>query len=1060
MPVDEFGREVPSLFAGLGGNTNLRPAEVAASIRRSSPSSVQQHHQQKQYHHQAQHQRQGHSNASNRNHYGQSSSSHYHSSGSGIYGPQQTQHHSGSYHNNSSANSLQTAGRSHYLSAPVASLTPVANNASNLSSGGAQSSSSNSQGLKPPTVETEMQPPPHKAHPSLSYVSEPMLCEYVWKESEVAVEALKAEKDLTDEKYEAPLADNPGKVESEKEDEQEDGTAKRQDAKVSKLYEKYRKNYCLHYIRSFFNKHLDDSWFRQRFSPLTRKQAIYDLERDRAIYEATEFYRVAADLGSEFLKDIRLGNGLKPQHLSQPLMSPRKGNDNNYATSVTQSNQQYTNKNLNSPPLNHLFSFQKISLQKQTTASSDKSQSNSTVKVTATEMFALHVLDVPSYVTDEHVALALVDQCNITIQAKHEQQQSQQLADTQASHNGGNDGNSSNNASSVPKKSSSNPVNVVAPNLLRLSEIKIYPAPATLISDGPPTVAMHRQVLAVGPAAAMTEIIVSVKARHDAKASASTPSNEASSNSATGKRSVPRKVGGIDEMNIRTHPEAFYGPFDMEVECSDPYGRIDIDADGRGSAPADGQTVPPRKAVVGVSPVHAYVGASTSTNLASANLRKPQYAAPQYQQRPLQHPFEISVVVLSAAVSSKARIEADKISALKLAEALDAKKRVPKEMRLDNLIEQHFANETVEDLLDLSIAYLRRIHLLSFYNGCTEAETIGDVMAGKHPCSTIHLRLQNADDYIQKSEEETKQAITTDSTATIEDDEGSKDTNEVVTESSKLDLREEKPVVSKDMLVQRLDDSISRALDKCSKWLDVDDVDEQDVPGMIDEQTERDAKCIEDATEDTKGKWIDDHCIIDADGRARCSFHFCHKLFKDSSFLEKHLLKKHAEFLRADQASCHDEYMMAEWDSCSSRPVPPILVDCGSHFGCVSANIITGQTEPDVVDPEPALWRQHEEKRQWEQEMERKREELRQQQYNNNQNHYPHKDSNGNKDFGENNRETSPAITGRQQRSAFVDVDDMKVEKVELSFDAVEVDDVAASVLLANKKKKKKKKLL
>lgn len=1071
MPVDEFGREVPSLFTGLGGNANLRPADVAASLRRRSPSPISHHNhqpplqQQKQHHHQPQQQRQGHSNSasvssnSGRNHFGPTGS-HYHSSGgSGIYGPPQPHHHSGPYHNNNSTSGSQTGSRSHYLSAPVASLLTAAATSSNVAASGTQSSGSITHGLKPPHVVTEASPLPHKAHPSLTYTSEPMMCEFVWKESELAVEAIKIDNEMNADNYEEPSFETENSTNDEltKQDKQGDDAVKSHDVKISKLYGNYRKEYCLHYIRSFFNKHLDDSWFRQRFSPLVRKTSIYNQEHLRALNEAAEFCRLAANSGIDFLKDIRLGNGIKQQQqqqLLQPLTSPRKGSDHNFnsSASATPSNQL-----VNSPPLNHLFSFQQAPAQKL----ADETLTNSSVKGTVPETFALHVLDIPSHVTDEHIALALVDQYNITVQAKHEQQLEQQQSDTQASHSNGIEG-------SAPKKGSAKPLTIVAPTLLRLSEIKIYPAPATLVSDGSPTIVMHRQVLAIGPAPAMAEIIISLKIRHDSKASSSTPSNEAALNSATGKRSVPRKVGGMDEMSMRMHPEAFCGPFDMEVECSDPYGRVDIDGDGRGTAPTDGQTIPPRKALVGVSPVYTFVGAnvgSSPINLATANLRKqhppPYYQQQSNQQRQQQHPFETSVVVLSAAVSSKTRIEADKKSAITIARALDMKKRIPKERRLETLIQQRFAEEAAENLLDLSIAYLRRVHLLSFYNGCNEAETIGDVMAGKHPCSTIHLRLQNADDYIQKNDEASKQAQNSTIAAKIEGDEGSNNLDPLVGDSEKPDVKEEKPEASKDMLVQRLDDSVSRALDRYGKCVDTDDVDDQDVPGIIDEKTKEDAKCIEIAEENTKGKWIDDHCIIDADGRARCSFHFCHKLFKDSNFLEKHLLKKHTEFLRADQASCHDEYMMVAWDSCSVRPVPPILVDCGSHFGCVSANLITGQTEADVVDPEPALWRQHEERRQRDLEMERKREESRQQQYNSNQNQsYPHKESNGNRDFRDNNNDMSPAIPGRHQRSAFVDVDDMKVEKVELSFDAVEVEDISASSPLANNKKKKKKKKL
>lgn len=172
---------------------------------------------------------------------------------------------------------------------------------------------------------------------------------------------------------------------------------------------------------------------------------------------------------------------------------------------------------------------------------------------------------------------------------------------------------------------------------------------------------------------------------------------------------------------------------------------------------------------------------------------------------------------------------------------------------------------------------------------------------------------------------------------------------------------------------------------------------------------------------------MQDHSILDEDDRARCSFHFCHKLFKDKSFLYKHLLKKHGEFLKGEEAKCHDKYMMKAWDEQERRNVPDILVDCGANFGLVPTPV-EGR-EPDCVDPEPQLWKAEEERRQRQAEQRQRRREER------------------------DTAAAAAAIAISQKRdAAFVDVDDMKEEKVELSFDSVP-DPV-------KKKKKKKRKLL
>ena len=142
-------------------------------------------------------------------------------------------------------------------------------------------------------------------------------------------------------------------------------------------------------------------------------------------------------------------------------------------------------------------------------------------------------------------------------------------------------------------------------------------------------------------------------------------------------------------------------------------------------------------------------------------------------------------------------------------------------------------------------------------------------------------------------------------------------------------------------------------------------------------QLEQDAKAIKDAQDVVQQQWLAEHAgKAHADGRARCSsFPNCGKLFKDSTFLCKHLLKKHSEHLHAEQAKCHDAFLMKAWENLSVRPVPDILVDCGELFGTVACPIIG--TIPTCTDPEPELWRLELERRQRLEEMELRRSELR-----------------------------------------------------------------------------------
>ena len=164
-------------------------------------------------------------------------------------------------------------------------------------------------------------------------------------------------------------------------------------------------------------------------------------------------------------------------------------------------------------------------------------------------------------------------------------------------------------------------------------------------------------------------------------------------------------------------------------------------------------------------------------------------------------------------------------------------------------------------------------------------------------------------------------------------------------------------------------------------------------------------------------------------------------------------MKKHVEFLRAEMAKCHDTFMMKSWDNQKIRPVPPILVDCGRAFSTVPSPVI-GSSDPLAADPEPELWRRQEERRKLEEEDDQARRER----YNNNNHHHNnnnHHHNNGPPDLD------GPLSEGREDRGPppprhtnFVDVDDMKEEKVEMAFDTVEIP------VQQPKKKKRKKKLL
>jgi hypothetical protein len=318
---------------------------------------------------------------------------------------------------------------------------------------------------------------------------------------------------------------------------------------------------------------------------------------------------------------------------------------------------------------------------------------------------------------------------------------------------------------------------------------------------------------------------------------------------------------------------------------------------------------------------------------------------------------------------------------------------------------------------------------ISFYNGCAPAPNVGDVLSEKHATSTIHLRLANSDDILQQS---TKDDIVTTSLSVV------------IMDATTTDAEQQPPPKKMvDLLVQRLNDFIQKALDECSQW------DETVSDIVVSPEVDTQAQEIKELESQVEDVWIQDHALIDEDGRARCSFHFCRKLFKDDSFLKKHLMKKHCEFLRAEMAKCYDSYMMKAWDAQEVRPVPPILVDCGR---AVIPSPVIGAAQPMAADPEPDLWRRQEERRKQEEKEEQAQRERYNSNHSNNNNHH-HNGGGGGASSNMNGPLSEDRTPPRSHN--FVDVDDMKEEKVEINFDNIEV-----PVLQPPTKKRKKKKLL
>jgi hypothetical protein len=787
------------------------------------------------------------------------------------------------------------------------------------------------------------QPPTHQhlfKHPSLRYVAEPMLCQHIWTKSNDA-DSLKSKgtgrldtSEVTNNnKEETEAAALPHEVD-------ETSTVSQNIASVAELklsvgedlkptpYDMYRQDYCTHYIRKFFNAHIDDSWFRDMYSPVCIQKS-FERECQRAIVESTSIRDAIVRDVDTFLLDARLGNGVivtaTPGLLQHaPLSAPRKAFGPNDAIAPL-----HPSEMKNIAPPSHLFQI----------------GSN-----------ALRICEIPHHVTDEHLSKALKSQCSLQ--------------------------------TDVDWKldiSTSTPVSTGAPNNSHRS--------------------LEREafVTCLAFPAALLDILRSLQQQNIA---AAVPFRETTEDDSH----IPRKNESDEGKNSSKHAHEWLR---LEVECSDPYNRSEYDFDGYGGAPPDEYgSITPRKSIVRVRSV---LGLPTP-----------------------------KVTVLSAALSVTHRIASDQRAAMHFARSLDQAKSIPTECSLDSIVEQIISslskqqrksqdtNEKADnnmtltelsecDKLDVAIAYLRRVHLMSFYHGCDLCtSTAADVWSCQHQASTIYLRLKDADEIVLDQLQSQKHKAHEESV----DEDGSV-TLDIVTE------------LKNDLLVKRLDDSIAKAL------IDLDDP--ESARRKLISVSSDDVRVIATAEKDIEEQWLIDHSNVDEDGRARCLFHFCHKLFKDVSFLHKHLLKKHGnDFLKAAQAKAHDSFMMQAWESAEIRPVPNIAVDCGDIFGWVSVPVV-GKI-PMAHDPEPDLWREEEERQ-------KQRLDVRRAQYRDRD------PGRGYANHGPGNRDTEV----RPKASTFVDVDDVQDESIMVDSGLLQdacIPVPSAGFVTTGATKKKKRKLL
>jgi hypothetical protein len=125
---------------------------------------------------------------------------------------------------------------------------------------------------------------------------------------------------------------------------------------------------------------------------------------------------------------------------------------------------------------------------------------------------------------------------------------------------------------------------------------------------------------------------------------------------------------------------------------------------------------------------------------------------------------------------------------------------------------------------------------------------------------------------------------------------------------------------------------------------------------------DRDAQLIVERSAQVLDKWVSDNMLGEPDGKARCGVQWCSKLFRGTDFLQKHLLSKHAHDCNAGPLLAIAEPLMwTRFDSedISARPLPPIEVESTSGLEMLSVADVMAQMkmsvryEYDMLQPQP-----------------------------------------------------------------------------------------------------------
>ena len=296
-----------------------------------------------------------------------------------------------------------------------------------------------------------------------------------------------------------------------------------------------------------------------------------------------------------------------------------------------------------------------------------------------------------------------------------------------------------------------------------------------------------------------------------------------------------------------------------------------------------------------------------------------------------------------AALATRPRLARDAAQAQALAEALDAAADVPEEDRFARVVEGD--GELAELLrgdnaarLDVCAAYLRRVHLHLYYGGARcrdEVDLLTRDAAWLTRPDAADEPLNAAEELALFEKESTKLRDRLSETRKRRRSDGDEAADEAKDEEPKDEEKEEEEDWGASLRAE--DEKTIRLIQQATR--EADATAEPDASagvgpgrcyhprGRCAKLFPREGRCLAAA----RARFDGLHKLEEDNGRARCAFEWCRKLFKSDEYLKKHLANRHGDHLEAYLTSARRPFMWAVYDADAHKPLPPLRTANGDE---------------------------------------------------------------------------------------------------------------------------------